>query len=201
MDIKRIKSFLRLLGIAGAAIVLHGCASEPAPWTKSESPWDQRRDAAAEAPAADIYKADLEMPVESADEVELSYQAGSVESFAPEAAVDAEPVEVEAVIVQDEMYDSAPAVGGSIMEQPAGYYTIQLIASVDIDRVYRFAEQNQISTQYIVPTVRDGVTWHVLLLDVYPDYSSAVAARDEIAPILTTQPWIRSVGSVQKLMQ
>jgi len=201
VNIERMKSLLKLLGLAGAAIVLHACASEPAPWTKSESPWDQRRDAAAEAPAADIYKADLEMPAESASEVELSYQAGSVESFAPEAAIEVEPVEAEAVITQDEMYDSAPAVGGTIMDQPAEYYTIQLIASVDIDRVYRFAEQNQISTQYVVPTVRDGVTWHVLLLDVYPDYSSAIAARDEIAPSLATQPWVRSVGSVQKLMQ
>ncbi len=171
-------------------VALNACSSKPSPWAKSESPWDQRSNAEVEAPAAETYKADLEMPVDSASEVELSYQAESVESFTPEAAVELEPV-----------VDESASEGGSIMDQPASYYTLQLMASVDIDRVYRFADENQLSIQYVVSTVRDGVTWHVLLLDVYPDYPSAVVARDEIALRLNNQPWIRKVGSVQKLVQ
>jgi len=92
------------------------------------------------------------------------------------------------------------SANATFMEQPTDYYTLQLIASVDIDRVMRFAEEEQISTQYIVATERDGVIWHVLLLDVYPDYSSALAARDEIASSLKNTPWVRRVGSVQKLV-
>jgi len=190
---KRINPIFKILGLVGAVVTLNACSSDPAPWTKSESPWDQRRSVEAEAPAADSYKADLEMPADSTSEVELSYEASAVESFTPEAELEPEPVEVAAI---------EPAVeAGSIMDQPAGYYTMQLMASVDIDRVIRFAAQNQISTQYIVATERDGVVWHVLLLDIYPDYSSAVAARDEIAPSLSSAPWIRSVGSVQKLVR
>ena len=192
MKMKRINPLFKLLGLVGVVVTLNACSSDPAPWAKSESPWDQRRSTEAEAPAADSYKADLEMPADSASEVELSYEAAAVESFTPEAEL--EPAAVTEI-------DEAPVEAGSIMDQPAGYYTMQLMASVDIDRVIRFAAQNQISTQYIVATERDGVVWHVLLLDIYPDYSSAVAARDEIAPSLRNAPWIRSVGSVQKLVR
>ena len=195
MKMKRINPLFKLLGLVGVVVTLSACSSDPAPWTKSESPWDQRRSTEAEAPATDTYKADLEMPADSASEVELSYEAAAVESFTPEA--EPEYVEAAEVIAVEE----APVETGSIMDQPAGYFTMQLMASVDIDRVIRFAAQNQISTQYIVATERDGVVWHVLLLDIYPDYSSAVAARDEIAPSLRNAPWIRSVGSVQKLVR
>ncbi len=194
-----------LLGVLGVAclITLNGCAtSEPSTWEKSSSPWDQRRTSgqAASAPAAETYKADLEMPETS--EVELSYETESVDSFSPPVAVGSEPVsepvsEIETPDVGD---TQSLADDASIMDQPADYYTMQLMASVDIDRVIRFADENQVSTKYIVATNRDGVTWHVLLLGIYPDYSSAVAARDEIAPSLKNAPWIRKVGSVQKLV-
>ncbi|MCW9048523.1 MAG: hypothetical protein OQK46_10630 [Gammaproteobacteria bacterium] len=194
---KRINPLFKFLGLVSVVVTLNACSSDPAPWTKSESPWDQRRgtEAEAEAPAADAYKADLEMPADTASEVELSYEAAAVESFTPEAVVESEPLEAAVVLDVEE----SATEGGSIMDQPANYYTMQLMASVDIDRVIRFAEENQISTQYVVATERDGVVWHVLLLDVYPDYSSAVVARDEIAPRLKNAPWIRKVGSVQKI--
>lgn len=197
MNIKQVKPFYKLFSLIGVVIVLNACSSEEAsPWAKSESPWDQRRseNVEAAAPAADTYKADLEMPADNVDEVELSYQTESVESFTPEETIEA-PTEELAVMEETISGDT------TIMDQPADYYTMQLMASVDIDRVIRFAEANQLSTQYLVATERDGVIWHVLLLDVYPDYSSAVAARDEIAPSLKNEPWIRKVGSVQKLVR
>jgi len=196
VKIKQTNQLLKMLGLVGMAMALNACSSEPSPWTKASSPWDQRKGGEVEAPAADIYKADLEMPMEGGDQVELSYQAESVDSFAPEVAA-TEPVEDMAMVTEEPVMTES----SSIMDFPASHYTVQLMASIDIDRVYRFAEQNQISTQYVVPTERDGVTWHVLLLGVYPDYSSAVSGKDEVAPSLSTQPWIRKVGAVQNLMQ
>ena len=111
-----------------------------------------------------------------------------------------EPV-VEEAPVAAEPASSAMGAEQEIMNQPANYYTLQLMASVDIDRVYKFAEQNQLSVRYVVPTMRDGVTWHVLLLDIYPDLASAKLARDEMSGVLKTSPWIRTLGSIQKLMQ
>lgn len=186
MEIKQSKSFLKLLGLTGLLISLNACSSDPSPWTKDSSPWDQRRGSDVEAPASDEYKADLEMPAEP------EYEPGMVESAEPEPEMMAEP---------EPVVDEEPAAPGSIMEYPADYYTVQLMASVDIDRVYRFAEQNQISAEYVVPTVRDGVTWHVLLLGIYPDYAAALADKNEVAGSLATQPWIRKVGAVQKLVQ
>jgi len=194
--------------LAGVLLALAGCAEEPSPWTKSSSPWE-RSQSEAQAPAAESYKADLEMQEEpepeATDEVELSYQAEPVESFVPEAEPEPESVDVAAVDVEpEESYEqtAAPVSGGSsLMDQPASYYTVQLMASVDIDRVYRFAQENQISTEFVVPTHRGGVIWHVLLLGIYEDYAAASVGKEEVAPLLKTEPWIRSVGSVQKLMR
>lgn len=196
MILNRIPPIFKILSLVGASLALNACSSEPSPWTKSSSPWEQRQntESTAAAPTPETYKADLEMPAETASEVELSYQTESVESFAPEAVAAAVPVEMDNGI-------EPPTVENSIMDQPANYYTMQLMASVDIDRVIRFANENEVSTEYIVATERDGVIWHVLLLDIYPDYSSAVAARDEISPRLKNEPWIRGVGSVQKLVR
>lgn len=205
MNIKRMNVLPILAGVCGAILILGGCSSnEPAQWTKTSSPWDKsNKNVEAEAPAAESYKADLEMPAEpaAASNVELSYQTESVETAVELAVVPTvEPV-FEATDLQPPMTEEEPASApGSIMDQPADYYTMQLMASVDIDRVMSFAEQNQLSTQYVVATERDGVVWYVLLLDVYPDYAQAVAARDEIAPSLKNDPWIRRVGSVQKLV-
>jgi len=213
VNVNNIKSVIKVQGLttgllagvlSAAALVLAGCAEEPSPWTKSSSPWE-RSQSQAEAPAAESYKADLEMQEESEpetnSEVELSYQAEPVESFVPEP----EPEQAAYAEPEPEVsYEPAAATtggGSSIRDQPANYYTVQLMASVDIDRVYRFAEENQISTEFVVPTLRDGVTWHVLLLGIYEDYAAASASKNEVAPLLKTEPWIRSVGSVQKLMQ
>ena len=195
------KKLFASLGMASVITLLSACASEPSPWTKQQSIWDQRRQETAEAPSADQYKEELgAVDQGTATEVDLSYQTEQVESFAPEMAVEeAEPVEAAAMMAPETTGMTAPEQ--EIMNQPADYYTVQLIASVDVDRVYKFAEQNQLSIRYVVPTMRDGVIWYVLLLDVYPDYSSARTAMEEVAATLPTQPWIRKVGSVQKLIQ
>ena len=192
------KELLTAFGVAVIMALLSACSSEPSPWTKQQSPWEQRRDSM-QAPAADEYKQDLASVDEGGNQVDLSYQAEPVDGYAlGEADMGS------AAMVEPESEPVAPesmSPEQEIMSQPADYYTIQLIASVDIDRVYKFAEQNQLSIRYIVPTLRDGVTWHVLLLDVYPDYPSAKAAMQEVAGTLPTKPWIRKVGSVQKLIQ
>ena len=123
------------------------------------------------------------------------YQAEAIEP----APVEAYEQPAEEVMMAEAVAVDQETAGTTIMEQPAEYFTLQVIASVDIDRVLRFTEQKQFSTQYIVATERDGIIWHILLLDVYADYAMAVAARDEVSPSLKDQPWIRTVGSVQKL--
>lgn len=181
--------------------ILTACSSSES--TKRSSIWDQRRDSQnVEAPSAAEYKQELAVVDQSSSDLELSYQAEQVESFAADGATEmaeAESIEPEATVAVVE--SEASNVENQILSMPANHFTVQLFASVDIDRVYRFAKQNQLSVQYVVPTVRDDIVWYILLLDVYPDYASAKASMEDVSPSLTTQPWVRSVGSVQKLMQ
>ncbi len=182
------------LGTALSVAMLVSACSNSDTTYKGGSPWDQHRNQGemAQAPAADVYTQELAAVDAGASEVELNYQTEPVEAVLPEAIEEVQPemAEPETVSVEDE-----------ILRQPASYYTVQVMASVDVDRVYKFAEQHQLSVRYIVPTVRDGVTWHVLLLDIYPTLADAKAALQEASYTLPTKPWIRSLGSVQKLMQ
>lgn len=191
-----------------AVFTLAACSSSPSPWATKQDPWESRHTAQPEstAPSADEYKQDL--AVEPAtSEIEMSYQTEPVESSLPMEADQAEPEPMESAAVMETPEPAAEMPSESItgvddlMSQPANYYTVQVIASVDEDRVYKFAEQHQLSVRYIVPTVRDGVTWHVLLLDVYPDLASAKSALAEVQDTLPTSPWIRKLGSVQALIK
>ena len=192
MDKKSIQSSLVVFGLLGSLLMLSACSSgESTGWTKKASPWDHIR-----SPKENSGSYEQTAPIEVASD-ESQYAAEEVPVVEPEPVVEviAEEPAIEEYPVEE------PVVAGGILDVPADYYTVQLMASVDIDRVYRFADQNQLSIQYIVPTYRDGVVWHVLLLDVYPDRASAKAGKNEVEATLRTQPWIRSVGSIQKLMQ
>ena len=186
--------------------MLSACSSAPSvsPWAKQLSPWEQRKEAIQDqvVPVAEESRSKLVEVDQTSNEVELSYQSDPMASSASVAAgleaesTEAESVEATAVVVPGSMTPKE-----EILNLPADYFTVQLMASVDVGRVYKFAEQNHISVRYIVPTIRDGKIWFVLLLDVYPDRVSAKAGLNEVAIGLKTQPWIRSLGSIQKLMQ
>lgn len=181
------KKLIQLFGLVGVLLALSACSSsESTAWTKNSSPWAHIRSSVAEAEK----------------QPELIEPASNQEKNGVEDSVVAElesiPEEAKSETAEGLITESI--IGGGILEIPASYYTVQLMASVDIDRVYKFADQNQLSIKYIVPTNRDGLIWHVLLLDVYPDRESAVLGKHEVEATLRTQPWIRGVGSIQQLM-
>jgi len=181
VDKKLIESFVRLSGMGVVLLMLSACSSdESAGWTKKASPWDHIR--------------------RSEPAVQVETQVQMEPELIQETPIADEPVAAE-LEQKPEVEASISVIGGGILELPATYYTVQLMASVDIDRVYRFADENQLSIKYVVPTNRDGMTWYVLLLDVYPDRESAVIGKNEVASILRTEPWIRNVGSIQQLIQ
>jgi len=97
--------------------------------------------------------------------------------------------------------DDKTLVNTAIMEFPSEYFTIQLLASSDIERVAKFAKKHQVSTQFIVETERNNEVWYVLLLGIYTDYDSAVLAGEDIAKTMKNELWIRNVGSVQEIVK
>ena len=155
---------------------------------KSGSLWDQRRDALkAKRPVASEYRQELAVLDKSINDAELRYQAEQVEGFTAEAT---------GVQANQRKAD----IEKQILTMPSTYYTVQLLASADIDRVYKFAEKNQLPAKYILPTVRDKATLYILLLDVYKDYSAASMAKENISAALVTEPWVRSIASVQEMI-
>lgn len=184
------QSVFRVLAGCVLCALASACSTsgDSSDWNKKASPWDRIRDNP--SAAVDAERAPEPVPIE----IEMMQ--------AQRAQAEAEPA---AVLVEQQPVAVAPVIEPSptdrVMQAPADYFTVQVMASVDPNRVYRFAEQNQLPIDYIVPTLRDGVTWHVLLLDIYPDRASAVSAQAEAAATLKTQPWVRSVGSIQKIMQ
>ena len=220
-----LSTILSALAIMGAVVLLAACGStseSSSPRVKSESPWGKRTAAvteSAEAPApasaSEAYKQELDdTEIGSESGFDLGYQTERVESVVPADPLMEEPVEEPLPVA------SSPPVVKKTAPKPEpvvtandtvagddnfknispGHYTLQVIASIDKNAVYTFARQHQLSTRYIVPTVRGGATWHVLLLDVYPNKAAAKSAMDAAAASLPTKPWIRTVASVQQLM-
>jgi septal ring-binding cell division protein DamX len=206
--------------IAAMGVVTLLAACEPAtesssPWVKSDSPWGKRTAAvteSAEAPAADTYKQELaEIDAGTTGGVEMGYQTEQVESSVPQEIVVEEiapqPVAKPVTAKKPKAEKVAPVeavdgtdTAGDFRNIAGNYYTVQVIASVDENSVHTFAKKHQLSTRYIVPTVRGSTTWHVLLLDVYPTKAAAKSAMEYAAGTLPTKPWIRTVASVQQIM-
>ena len=210
----------------GAAALLTACGSAPessSTWVKSESPWGKRTaavtDSAAEpapASASETYRRELDDDLEigSTSGYAMEYKPESVKSVVPAEPIMEEsappPPEPQPAPVKKATPAPAPLAAVAKSSSSAGdddfknvapaYFTLQVIASVDKKAIYKFAQEHQLSTRYVVPTVRGSTTWHVLLLDVYPNKAAAKAALDDAASNLPTKPWIRTVASVQSLM-
>jgi DamX protein len=89
-----------------------------------------------------------------------------------------------------------------IREQPAGYYTIQVLGLSDLQALRRYGREQGLDMELAwFRTLRDGQDWYVLVAGRYPD---AEAARAAIAglpeAVRRHQPWVRSFGSVQEAM-
>ena len=65
-----------------------------------------------------------------------------------------------------------------------------------------FAKANDLPDQWTAQTNVDGKIWHVLMLGVYPTKAEADTALAFVSnKNLSTQPWVRTVGSVQAAAQ
>lgn len=206
MKTAHTKLLLSILNV-GVIALLAACESaseSSSPWVKGDSPWGKRQPEiteAAEAPAADTYKEDLaNIDTASTTGVEMGYQTEKVESGVPSEPQAEEPAAVQEPVPVVAEIMAQPESGNEFRNIPANYYTVQVIASVDENYVYTFAKKHQLSARYVIPTMRDGKTWYVLLLDAYPDKAAAKSALDEAATTLPNKPWMRTVGSVQVLM-
>ena len=80
-------------------------------------------------------------------------------------------------------------------------YTIQLLASQDLDRVKRFAQAHHLNSKTQVRRVhRNGADWYILTLGDYAQHQEAQnAVRHLPKDIAQFKPWIRTVSDLKAL--
>ena len=201
-----IKSLPLSLVLVGS-VLLTACSSKPSPWEESASPWDNRQQVESEPEMVEAM-AEEEVEAEASEFVDMDAVEASPVSgepmYAEPMALEAEPMSVEVVAVEPEsmmMEPVAPvAMTGNLSVQPAEYYVVQVVASSTMAQLNEFANANSMSSEWIAETNVNGKTWYVLMLGVYPSKFEADQALASVSS-MDTQPWVRSVGSLQSVMK
>ncbi|VAW54511.1 hypothetical protein MNBD_GAMMA07-2101 [hydrothermal vent metagenome] len=123
-------------------------------------------------------------------------------SVADEVVYEEEPM-TEAGVANNLEYELDSSViivpNGGISTQPGGMYAVQVVASSGLDKLHFFIERYQLSDRWIAETNVDGKTWFVLMSGLYfskSEAENAIANLDDFG----TEPWIRTVRSVQMVM-
>ena len=212
LNIKTNNQIALLASVLTLTVALGACSSKPSPWSQQSSPWAENQPAAeAETTTEDAQAAMIEEAVPAAEEAPAPWVAE------PEATVAAATVD-DMARPEPMMEESAPAMpmmettemtaepamlaAGGIMSQPAEYFVVQVCASSGMDKLMEFARANDLPDQWTAQTNVNGKTWYVLMLGVYPTKAEADAALSFVSDKnLSTQPWIRTVASVQSATQ
>jgi len=193
------KNLLPITLVLAGSVALAACSSKPSPWSES-SPWEGRAEQSAEPePLAidDIQSGyQQEETIEPIGFVAAEESSVMVESEAVMEEPMAEPMMAEPVM---EEQPAAVMVGGGLAEQPAGMFAVQVVASSSMDQLSFFASQNNLSQEWVAETSVDGKIWFVLMSGVYATKAEAEQALEGLQG-LGTQPWVRTVGSVQAVM-
>lgn len=103
-------------------------------------------------------------------------------------------------------YDSVTPKGEQWLRyQDPRTYTLQILGAYDKETLEKFLIQHSLSNKKIAmfKTRFNNKEWYVLTYGIYPNRNEAIAALEALPALLkqTTQPWIRSLGNVQKLIK
>ncbi len=175
-------SSLIILGLAG-------CSSSPAPWTQADdSPWGAKHEAEAQNILSDDAVADTSLndPVLLADP-----EPEPIVMQEPEAAP--APEVIAPVVVEDLTPEQ------EIMAMPETNYAVQVYASKTAESVEKFKSNKDLADLKSVKTDRSGSIVYVLV-DIYPDRTTANAAAADLEIKTGSKPWVRSVAGLQKIV-
>lgn len=191
----------KLLVLLGS-VLLTACSSKPSPWAETSSPWGDSSQAEA------VETAGIPEAMDEGDVGAESMDAGMANEE-PMEPMSAEAMPAESTMYQSETVIMEPAepvlpesgivMSGNLMVQPANAFVVQVVASSTTKQLSDFARQHQLSDEWVAETTVNGKVWHVLLLGVYPDRAEAERALETVRD-LDTRPWIRTVGSLQAVM-
>ena len=136
------------------------------------------------------------------DEITTPTQDPSLDAAAPvvQQPVPAEPPPVE--VPRHIALSYRPAEPVALLDLPADFYAVQLVAVSSKKDLEEFAERHQIRGMSAARTYSQNQMFYILLLGIYETYDNAELAVDSLGPPFDeTQPWIRRVGSLQRAIQ
>jgi DamX protein len=89
-----------------------------------------------------------------------------------------------------------------LRRQNAEHYTIQVLGAYNAQALDSFVDAHGLRGQpelAMFKSVYKDKDWYVLVYGLYADRGQASAAVDRLPPVLrqATQPWVRSLGSIQ----
>ncbi|MFP6814917.1 MAG: SPOR domain-containing protein [Pseudomonadales bacterium] len=97
--------------------------------------------------------------------------------------------------------EPAPKTDNSILNMPAEYYAVQLLAMRNQERLEAYVLENNLTDLSAIRIARDGELYHVLLLGIFETWELAKSASREVPPPLDErEPWIRKLGDLQEAM-
>ncbi|MEM6708436.1 MAG: SPOR domain-containing protein [Pseudomonadota bacterium] len=89
----------------------------------------------------------------------------------------------------------------SLLELPPEYYAVQLMAFSSPQSLQRFFDTMGVDKLTAAEIESNGELRYVLLLGIYPDFSSAQTATENLPQELEEfEPWIRRLGGLQAAM-
>jgi type II secretory pathway predicted ATPase ExeA len=119
----------------------------------------------------------------------------------PPAAVagdPASPAPTDGTVVAEEPAAATPNGLEWLSNQPAEFYLIQLVGGHDPVKMEGYRQSLKVQHPLTMhKTERNGQDWYLLFYGPFPDYESAVDARQQLpADLRKNQPWIRQIGSI-----
>ena len=209
LNIKTNNQISLLATVLTLTVALGACSSKPSPWSQQASPWSEGKAVTVdEAPVTDQAQMAEEMPAAEeapapwVTEPEATAAPASVEDMARPEPMMEEAAPMETVNATEMTAEPVMSVAGDIMSQPAEYFTVQVCASSGMDKLTAFARSNNLPDQWTAQTNVNGKVWYILMLGIYPTREEANTALSFVSDKnLSTQPWIRTVGSVQAATQ
>jgi len=118
-------------------------------------------------------------------------------SATPEVADATSPAEVPAHI----RLAYQPLEPTPILDMPASFYAVQLIAMTSRERLEAYIEDNHLEGMSAARIERGGELYYVLILGIYETRELAELASHDLPPPLdSTEAWIRELGDLQQAM-
>lgn len=92
-----------------------------------------------------------------------------------------------------------PREAVAIIDLPEDFWTVQLIALTSPEALEVYAQKEGLRGMSAAKISANGKLYYVLLLGVYETKANAVEAAEDLGPPFEN-PWVRSLGSLQRAM-